>query len=524
MNAMIDTLRQSLSPAAVQTDPELLDLYAHDVFGSGKPASAVIRPASTDDLQALVKVCADRGTPLVSRGGGMSYTAGYLSDRDDGILLDMSSMNRILDVNTTDAHVTVEAGTTWSALHETLAPLGLRTPFWGTLSGRHATVGGGLSQNGVFWGSGYHGTAGDSVLGFSVVTGTGDLLHTGSASQHRASAFSRYFGPDLTGLFIGDCGALGIKATITLPLIPVAAAKAFTSFAFPDAESMMAAMSEISRRALASECFGFDPYLQQQRMQRASLAADVSQLSGVIKAQGSLKEKIVAGAKVAMAGRRFMDDVGWSFSTVSEGRTEQEAAAQAEEIRSISEAHRGEPLPDSIPRILAANPFGPVNNMVGAGGERWLPVHALVPHSDAAGTLAAIEAVFEANRQTMTEFSIETGYLITTVSQQITLIEPVFFWPDSLNVLHEHSLEADHLARLARHEAAPGAWEAVDQIKGEICAMCSDRGASHFQLGRAYHYRKALRPESAQLVDAIKQTLDPHGIINPGVLGLGHGN
>lgn len=520
MTSMIENLREALPESAVQTDPALLNLFTHDVFGSGEPAAAVVRPTRTEDLQALVKTCLASGTPLVSRGGGMSYTAGYLADRENSIVLDMSSMDRILDINTTDAYVTVEAGVTWSALHQALTPLGLRTPFWGTLSGRHATVGGGLSQNGVFWGSGYYGSAGDSVLSLSVVTGSGELLHTGSAGQRNSTPFTRYFGPDLTGLFIGDCGALGIKATVTLPLIPATKAKAYTSFAFPDAESMMAAMAEISRQTLASECFGFDPYLQQQRMQRASLAADVNQLSGVIKAEGSLKEKIVAGAKVAMAGRRFMDDVGWSFSTVSEGRTQQEADYQAEAIRGISTAHGGEALPDSIPRILAANPFGPVNNMVGAGGERWLPVHALVPHSDAPGTLAAIEAIFEEHEATMAAFNMATGYLITTVSQQITLIEPVFFWPDALNVLHEHSLEPDHLAKLARHDAVPGAWEAVNQIKAQLCATCSQRGTSHFQLGRAYHYRDALRPESALLVDALKKTLDPHGIINPGVLGL----
>ena len=126
--------------------------------------------------------------------------------------------------------------------------------------------------------------------------------------------------------------------------------------------------------------------------------------------------------------------------------------------------------------------------MVGAEGERWLPVHALVPHSDAKSTLDPIEALFDHYNATMTEYSIETGYLITTVSQQITLIEPVFFWPDALNQLHEHSLEDDHLARLNRHEAVPGAWDAVNTIKSEMTAMFSELGTSHFQLGRAYHY------------------------------------
>ena len=520
MSAVIESLNAVLPASAIHTDPHVVNLFAHDVFGKGTPALAVIRPSCTTDIQALVKVCLRTKTALITRGGGMSYTAGYLADHEQGLLLDMSSMNRIIEVNTEDAYVTVEAGVTWSMLHQTLAPLGLRTPFWGTLSGSQATVGGGLSQNGVFWGSGYHGTAGDSILGLGVVTGTGEVLLTGSNSQRNGQPFTRYFGPDMTGLFIGDCGALGIKVTATLPLIPVAGAKAFTSFAFPDAPSMMAAMADISRRSLASECFGFDPYLQGQRMKRASLAADVSQLSGVIKAGGSLKEKIISGAKVAITGRRFMDNVNWSFSAISEGRCDSEAEYQAEAICQLSARHGGEQVPDSIPRLLAANPFGPVNNMVGASGERWLPVHTLVPHSAAQATLTAIETIFTAHRDAMDRFDIETGYLITTVSQQMTLIEPVFFWPDALNVLHEHSLEPSHLAKLPRHAAAPGAWEVVNTIKAAIATLCSARGTSHFQLGRAYHYRDALRPESGRLVDALKITLDPQGIINPGVLGL----
>ena len=520
MTVSIDKLVSELSSDIVSTEPELISLYSQDVFGEGAPAKAVVKPTCIEELQHLVRLCRSSNTPLIARGGGMSYTSGYLAEEEGGLLLDMTGMNKIVALDIENAFVTVEAGMTWSALFEALTPHGLRTPFWGSLSGRFATIGGGMSQNAVFWGSGYHGAAGDSVLSLGVVTGTGDFIETGSAAQKNAKPFSRHFGPDLTGLFVGDCGAMGIKATVTLPLITAHKAKAFAAYAFPDGHSMMSAMAEISRESLASECFGFDPYLQAQRMKRASLAADVTQLSGVIKAGETLKDKIVGGAKVALAGRRFMDDVAWSFSTVSEGRTDAEAAFQKERIDEISREHQGRELPDSIPRILAANPFGPVNNMVGAEGERWLPVHALVPHSDAKSTLDAIEALFDRRKATMTEYSIETGYLITTVSQQITLIEPVFFWPDALNELHEHSLEDDHLARLNRHEAVPGAWDAVNTIKSEMTAMFSELGTSHFQLGRAYHYRDGLADANAEIVTALKSKLDPDGIINPGVLGL----
>ena len=86
--------------------------------------------------------------------------------------------------------------------------------------------------------------------------------------------------------------------------------------------------------------------------------------------------------------------------------------------------------------------------------------------------------------------------------------------------IRDSSLEDDHLARLNRHEAVPGAWDAVNTIKSEMTAMFSELGTSHFQLGRAYHYRDGLADANAEIVTALKSKLDPDGIINPGVLGL----
>ena len=520
MNAVVSTISQLLPAEIIDTDAEQIALYSQDVFSVGPPICAVVRPRTIDEVQALVRACLERGTPIVTRGGGMSYTSGYLATAPDSVLIDMTSMDGIVEVNLEDRYVTVEAGCSWQKLYERLAPLGVRTPYWGTLSGRFATVGGGLSQNSIFWGSGQSGTAADNVLSVSVVTGTGELMETGSASQQHAAPFMRHFGPDLTGLFLGDCGALGIKVRATLPLVPVAGAKGYTSFAFHESGPMLRAMAQISRESLTTECFGFDPCLQQQRMKRATLAADAQQLSGVVQQESGIVNKIKQGAKIALSGRRFMDDVEWAMFTISEARTDAEANHQAARIKTICAAEGGTELPDSIPRILAANPFGPVNNMVGAEGERWLPVHGLVPHSRGEAVLAALESVYDRNRSTLDQFSIETGYLIAVVSEQITVLEPVFFWPDELNAIHKHSLEADHLAKLNQFNAVPDAWDAVYKIKSEVVDVLSREGASHLQLGKAYHYHSALKTPALQLITGIKAALDPDGIMNPGALGL----
>ena len=66
----------------------------------------------------------------------------------------------------------------------------------------------------------------------------------------------------------------------------------------------------------------------------------------------------------------------------------------------------------------------------------------------------------------------------------------------------------------------PGAWDAVHQVKSEVVKTLSAEGASHLQLGKAYHYHSALKAPALDLISGIKQSLDPEGIMNPGALGL----
>ncbi|MEM1092444.1 MAG: FAD-binding oxidoreductase [Pseudomonadota bacterium] len=519
-DTLTDQLIHLLGADRVAVDDETITLMSQDVYKHGEPVAVVVRPESTEQLSQVVAAAAAAGQAVIARGGGMSYTSGYLAVQPGSVLVDMSGMNKVLEVNEQDMYVTVQCGCTWMDLHDALKGTGLRTPYWGTLSGITATVGGGLSQNSIFWGSGQFGTCVDSVIGMEVVMADGEVLATGSGAQPNGSPFFRHYGPDLTGLFSGDNGALGLKATATFRLIPELEERRYLSFAFENYDNLLAAMSEVARQGLAMECFAFDPCLTGMRMQRESLAKDVKSLAGVMKASGSVGGAIKSGLKVAMAGRRFMEDANYSVHIMVEERVAEAADAAAAAIQKICEGSNGEALDDSIPRILRANPFTPLNNVVGPNGERWAPIHAMLPHSKVAQVTRQIYELEQREAETLERHQIQVGFLFATVSTNCFCLEPVFFWPDAMKELHDLTVEAPVRKRLKGFDEDLTARAEVQRLRKEMVDIFAAAGAAHLQVGKTYPLHQ-IKPRSWQALNEIKQALDPAHRINPGSLGLG---
>lgn len=517
---LVEELSTIVGSEFVLNDAESLTLYAQDVFTKAAPTTLVVQPNNKDELALAVKASVDFGCDVIPRGGGMSYTSGYLPVTDNAVTFDLRRMDRVLEINRDDMYVTVECGCTWKKLHETLEETGYRTPFWGTLSGSMATVGGGFSQNSIFWGSAQYGSAADNVIGLEVVLADGSVVSTGSGAQINSKPFFRHFGPDLTGVFTSDAGALGFKATVTLRLIRQFEGKQFCAYDFKTVEDTITAMSEISRQGLAMECFGFDPFLQQQRLKRESLTKDVKALAGVMKASGSVVGAFKDGAKVALAGRRYMDNVDYSVQIMIEDFTQGGADARAKRIKQIAEQFNGREISNSIPKIARANPFGPVNTILGPEGERWVPSHALVAHSDAVSGHQAILDLFATYQEQFEKYKIETGFLYAIVSTNCFVLEPVFFWPDATTEIHEYSVERDHMAKLPRHAEDLEARALVEKVRHEIGDLFRGIGGVHMQIGKEYRYADGIRPESLSLIKQIKTAVDPSNQMNPGALGF----
>lgn len=518
--SVLDALRQIAGNDHVLTDAGDLRFFSSDVLREADPAEVVLQPGTVEELAQAVKTATAAGLAVIPRGGGLSYTDGYLPQRTHSMIVDMRRLDRILEINTQDMYVTVEAGCTWKALFEALKDKGVRTPYFGPLSGLYATIGGALSQNSMFFGSGLHGNAVDSVLGLEVVLADGQLLKLGSAATpYNPSPFFRGYGPDLAGIFLADCGALGFKVQATLRLIPYPEATQYASFGFDTKEQICAAMSEVSRQGLAAECFGFDPYWQGRRLEREGLIKDIKSLAGVARSGKTLLSGVKEAAKVMVAGRRLFEGVTYSMHVVAEGRDDAAVDGAMAAIREIALA-QGEEISNSLPKVMRGTPFPPPNSMLGPDGERWVPIHALVPHSRIGATIQAIHDFFSERADVVESHGIEWGYLLATSGHSTFLVEPVFLWKDSRQLYHNRYLEDSYLKGLKSYPENLAARAAVIELRSALAQVFMKLGAAHFQIGKSYPYRQGREPATYTLLQAIKAAVDPRGLMNPGALGL----
>ena len=184
-------------------------------------ADMIVRPETPEEVSEIVKIANKYRIQMVPRGGGADLVGGSVTQ--GGILLDLTRMNKILEINKDDYYIIVECGITWGDLISQLHPTGYTTGVIGPGSGFAATIGGGLSNSTAGGGSTKYGLVPDICLGVEVVlpNPNGTIIRTGSAANKYATPFCRYgVAPDFTGLFMGDVGTMGIKTKAFLRLFP----------------------------------------------------------------------------------------------------------------------------------------------------------------------------------------------------------------------------------------------------------------------------------------------------------------
>ena len=514
---LIDQLKQVLGAENVQTDDAARAFFAEDTFRSFETPLAAISPTSTEDLARAAAACHDARVALVPRGGGMSYTDGYLHTQPDSIAVDTQKMDRILEINEEDMYVTVECGATWSALNDALKERGLRTPYWGPLSGLQSRIGGALSQNSVFFGSGYYGSAVEQVIGMDVVLADGTVLPVGSHAVKGGTPFMKHHGPDLMGPFLADAGALGIKATATLRLIRRPEHRRHIAYAFDTYADMANALSSLSREGLATEAMGFDKNQQSARVSEADtdIVSDFGTLFKVIRESG-----LMAGLQIAVAGRRYLKDVYYGMHVAVEDHTQGGVVEKAKRAKAIAKQAGGRPLPASITKIVHAEPFLPPDSILGPQGERWVPVHCIIPHSKAVEALDAITALYEKYAEVKEKHDIRNGFLLITIGNYGFLIEPVWFWKDARLKMYDTAMRPEVLEKLPLYDADDEGRAIVKAMRDELTQLFADMGAVSMQLGKLYRYDQSRKPEAWDMLRKVKAVVDPNGLMNPGALKL----
>jgi FAD/FMN-containing dehydrogenase len=516
---VVVALASALGREHVLTGAADLEFYSTDVYGSGETPVAVVRPGTTDEVRRVVEIALEHGLSVVARGGGASYTDGYVPAERDAVLVDTSRLDRIVEINERDMYVIVEAGVTWARLHEALGPKGLRTPFFGPFSGLAATVGGSVSQNSISWGSGQYGASAESVLGLEVVTGTGEVLHTGTWSATGTAPFFRFYGPDLTGLFTGDTGAMGIKTRIALRLMRRPREFVGMSFKFADFGAMLAAMEAAAGDGLNMINFGLDPALQQGQIGKAGTGEAIEAAKAVYRNARNPVDGLARLTRMAIAGKRFLSGDVHSVHYIVEGIDRTTARANAAYLRERLVAH-GEETANTIPQIVMAMPFAPLYNVMGPRGERWVPVHGILPFSRVSAFHRDLAAYYEANAARMQQHKVTRGAMFMTVGTNGFVYEPVFYWQDARNACHERLVPADYLKTLPAYDANPAGRELVHEMKAGIVDLFHRHGAAHLQVGKLYPYLRGREAPTVKLVQDVKRSLDPRRRMNPGSLGL----
>jgi len=223
---LINHLEKTLGKANVLHTPEDLAVYSYDgTFAESSP-DLVCLPETTEQVSQIVRLAAQARLPIVPRGMGSGLAAGSIPIPPGGIVLCLTRMNRILEIDTENATVRAEAGVVTADLQTAVEKMGLFYPP-DPSSIRHSTIGGNVACNAGGPRCLKYGVTGDYVLGLTVVLADGQILKTGQKTIKDVTGY------DLNGLFTGSEGTLGLVTEVLLRLIakPSYARTALAEFA-----------------------------------------------------------------------------------------------------------------------------------------------------------------------------------------------------------------------------------------------------------------------------------------------------
>ena len=222
IDSVIERLRALLGER-LSTAAAVRDQHGHDeAWHPTMAPDAVAFPHTTEEVAEIVRICAAHDTPVIPYGTGTSLEA-HLQAVNGGVTIDMQQMNQVLEVNTDDLDCTVQAGVRRKQLNEHLRDTGL---FFPIDPGADASLGGMTATRASGTNAVRYGTMRENVLALTVVTPDGRIIRTARGARKSAAGY------DLTRLYVGSEGTLGVITEVTLRLygIPEAVASAVVPF------------------------------------------------------------------------------------------------------------------------------------------------------------------------------------------------------------------------------------------------------------------------------------------------------
>lgn len=238
--ALIRKLRKELGDEAAATAPADLDAAAGDKWFAARRPDVVVHPRSTAEVSAVMRIAHAAGVPVTTRGAGYGYVGGCVPQHG-GIVLSTMRMNRLFEVHEGDFVARTQPGVITGVIQERARKKGLFYPP-DPASLKDCSIGGNIATNAGGPRCLKYGVTRNYVLGLEVVLADGSVVRTGGRTHKNKTGF------DLTGLFVGSEGLLGIVTEATLRLLPHPPARTVLSAGFPSMRSAAAAVQAVFRK------------------------------------------------------------------------------------------------------------------------------------------------------------------------------------------------------------------------------------------------------------------------------------
>lgn len=246
----IAALEAALPPGTVSVDEEVRAHYAHDETEDLRfPPDVVVRPRSTAEVAAVVKLCAAHEVPITPIGGRTGLSGGALAVHG-GVALALDRMDRIVSIDERNLQVTVEPGVITQVLQEAVAARGLYYPPDPSSRGS-CTIGGNLAENAGGPRAVKYGVTRDFVLNLEVVLPDGNVVRTGANTLKNSTGY------DLTRLVVGSEGTLGIITQAVLRLVPLPQGTRLMLVPFREAAKACEAVSAVFRAGVVPSALEF---------------------------------------------------------------------------------------------------------------------------------------------------------------------------------------------------------------------------------------------------------------------------